>query len=1431
MTRARNSANLASQGNLFVDITNDRTGIGSVVPAQNLHVAGTAGFHADVTFTGDNARSTFWDRSTGFLKFNDNAYIKMGTSNDMSIYHDGTNNIIAAVPPQNLLLQSDDLQLQDCSNSHPYVKCVRDSYVRLYHDNSTRFQTAAYGVNVTGTTDTDGLVVSGVATVTTMNVTGVLTYEDVTSVDSVGIVTARQGVRVTADGSDTTNYISVGAGDDFRLFHDGSATYLKNNTGNLHLKSNTSDYMKGVISTGAVELNYGNTKKFETTNTGVSVTGAIASSGNLSISNVAPKIFLTDSDSNSDFSIRNMHGVFGIHDQTNSSDRLIINSSGNATFSGNLTVSGDLSVTGSTTQNNSVSTAQKTITLASGAANNAAADGAGIVVDAGSDTDKTLKWLDSTDRWTFTGGDVAANAFYGDGSNLTGLNVAINTLNNASNNRIITSSGGSTVNAEANLTFDGTRLLVGTTQTLSKLTVDTAIGVVRSSSDPTINLLLGTTSSITQLYRILIDDSDGDKLQVRDDDTPRITMDGSGNVGINETSPSRKLDVSGDILGNAFMLRGNTSASPSIQAQMFRPADNTLAFATNGNNERLRIDSNGKFLFGVTSARSGFFNTASQFNPHFQIEGAGDADDPGRVTSIIYNSTTTAGPTLLFGKTNTGSVGGTGAVANHHSLGLITFQGMVGGQFTQGATISAAVSGTPGDNDLPTHLSFATCADGAASASERVRITPAGRVGINQTDPQAMLQVDYDFDNSEIGLRLRAATGSGTKTWQLSEINGNAGVFTLRNASNGYNILNIDGANQRVGINQTNPQGILHISSGTSGDCKLIIEADTDNNNENDNPQIEFRQDGGQALSAIGHGLLSGNQNGLVLANSISTGYISFATGSTNVHTNATERVRISSDGDLGVGMGSPWARLVVHETNSNTSLTGHNYLASQSGMSIENGSTTNGCFSAYSARVKNAAGTQQSGSLAFKSISSGYAPEIHLTQRTGSGAQTTRFLISSDGTVSMGAVDDSSSSTLHIRSDTSTETTLELSTKSNYNGSLPSAKISFIQQNGTEIARIKCDTNTGAANMADLTFWTNYGGLSEKLRITKTGEVGINGGTDIERKVDIITGNGNSVLLRPNTGGGNSRGNANVVNNLLVFRMPYGENAGSSANAGARIGIQFTGRNDGAGYTDNPSKSASIYGISEDGTAGYTRQMGLAFFTSGFDSAQTEKMRLTNAGRLGLGETSPESVLHVQGGSGSSNSNGVTFESGSGGTAAKIMFAVNGNNDRSKYIQHSAYWTEIGCHNNEGVRFRESDGDIRFYMNGASGNYNFTGSNISDRNLKENIETITTNSIDLIKQVIPRTFNWKFDRKNIPHGGFIAQEMQPLFPKLINGVEYDESRTDDGDPNELDAGKCNPTGMGFDYNGYTAYLTKAMQELIAKVETLESKVDALEGS
>ena len=112
--------------------------------------------------------------------------------------------------------------------------------------------------------------------------------------------------------------------------------------------------------------------------------------------------------------------------------------------------------------------------------------------------------------------------------------------------------------------------------------------------------------------------------------------------------------------------------------------------------------------------------------------------------------------------------------------------------------------------------------------------------------------------------------------------------------------------------------GDLTVSGGSNGDAKLIIEADTDNNQEADNPSLIFKQDGGIEVSAIGHGLLSGDQNGLVLANSCTNGYMIFATGSTNGHTNATERLRIRDNGNIGIGnrTSSPDNLLHVHTSS-----------------------------------------------------------------------------------------------------------------------------------------------------------------------------------------------------------------------------------------------------------------------------------------------------------------------------------------------------------------------------------------------------------------------------------------------------------------------------------------------------------------------------------
>ena len=164
------------------------------------------------------------------------------------------------------------------------------------------------------------------------------------------------------------------------------------------------------------------------------------------------------------------------------------------------------------------------------------------------------------------------------------------------------------------------------------------------------------------------------------------------------------------------------------------------------------------------------------------------------------------------------------------------------------------------------------------SSSEFAEIVLTGKTrgaGITLQDVDANTRFQIRTDDNGDGTLLNAST--------------NHPLVIRTNNTERLRILS-DG---KVGIGITNPIGNLHISSGTSGDCKLIIEADTDNNEEGDNPQIEFRQDGGVAISAIEQG-----NNQLTLSNSVvSDGGIVFETGSTNGYTNAVERMRISSTG------------------------------------------------------------------------------------------------------------------------------------------------------------------------------------------------------------------------------------------------------------------------------------------------------------------------------------------------------------------------------------------------------------------------------------------------------------------------------------------------------------------------------------------------------
>ncbi|PCJ78658.1 MAG: hypothetical protein COA57_16015, partial [Flavobacteriales bacterium] len=127
---------------------------------------------------------------------------------------------------------------------------------------------------------------------------------------------------------------------------------------------------------------------------------------------------------------------------------------------------------------------------------------------------------------------------------------------------------------------------------------------------------------------------------------------------------------------------------------------------------------------------------------------------------------------------------------------------------------------------------------------------------------------------------------------------------------------------QNVGINTDGsaPVSLLHISSRTSGDAEVIIEADTDNNNESDNPFITFKQDGNLVNAFIG---LEGNAG----TRSIGTLVNAFVIGSENGNpplqfvTNDNVRMTISTVGNVGIGTVAPTSQLQINQDDAATAL------------------------------------------------------------------------------------------------------------------------------------------------------------------------------------------------------------------------------------------------------------------------------------------------------------------------------------------------------------------------------------------------------------------------------------------------------------------------------------------------------------------------------
>jgi hypothetical protein len=127
-----------------------------------------------------------------------------------------------------------------------------------------------------------------------------------------------------------------------------------------------------------------------------------------------------------------------------------------------------------------------------------------------------------------------------------------------------------------------------------------------------------------------------------------------------------------------------------------------------------------------------------------------------------------------------------------------------------------------------------------------------------------------------------------------------------------------------------------------------------------------------------------------------------------------------------------------------------------------------------------------------------------------------------------------------------------------------------------------------------------------------------------------------------------------------------------------------------------------------------------------------------------------------------------------------------------------------------------------------------------SDYRLKEDWQPVAT-PIDRVKALNPVNFAWKATGERVD--GFLAHEAQEVVPEAVHGTK-DAMRTEeyevtpavlDDDGNVVTEAvmgtRSVPDYQGIDQSKLVPLLTAALQEAITKIETLEHRIDALEGN
>ena len=236
-------------------------------------------------------------------------------------------------------------------------------------------------------------------------------------------------------------------------------------------------------------------------------------------------------------------------------------------------------------------------------------------------------------------------------------------------------------------------------------------------------------------------------------------------------------------------MSGTTTHSGALNVTGGLDSRGGAVFNEGSADEDFRIESNGNanMLFLDGGNNRVILGSATSVAP-MALEGALQISGTS-VPAMSLNRFTAdeGGFDLIFLSSRNATPGSNTIVQDNDELGAIHFCADDGTDYaSKGAKISAKVNGTPGANDIPTELIFATTADGANSPSDRVSITQDGKVVIaaeNMANAVAAGNFGISLFNTNAGSRFYGG-GTGTET-QLEFGNDNGGVGSIQTSGSG----------------------------------------------------------------------------------------------------------------------------------------------------------------------------------------------------------------------------------------------------------------------------------------------------------------------------------------------------------------------------------------------------------------------------------------------------------------------------------------------------------------------------------------------------------------------------------------------------------------------------------------------------------------------